>query len=133
MDVVTIIAALAALAIGSGTGGIIGAIIAWKKLQTEGQVGLKSVDVEKFKAEFPGGLEDIIDHWREQAQLVTKESKELRDEVKALRDKEEEDESQIRNLKRQLANTQRQLEKTERDLGRATERIAQLEEGTRHE
>lgn len=127
MDTVTTIGVLVAIVVGSGTGGIIGAIITVKRFHLERQdsevkqrVDLQSVDVEQFKALFPGGLGDAVEHWRDEA-------KELYVEVDQLREQRRNDHDEILRLKSELAGTKRELASTQRKLESATARITQLE------
>jgi hypothetical protein len=118
---------LVLLVIGSGTGGIIGAIVTWKRFKVEQQtsvvqnkVDLQYVDVEQFKAMFPGGLGDAVEHWRDEA-------KGLYIEVDDLREQRVSDHDEIRLLKLELASTKRQLDHTVAALARAESRIRILE------
>lgn len=119
-DTINVLAILATIAIGSGTGGIIGAIVTLRRFRieqeesrTNQQVSIQSVDVEQFKALFPGGLGDAVEHWRDEA-------KKLYEEVDKLRTTEKDNHDQILTLRTELAETKR-------DLAKANRRIAHLE------
>lgn len=121
------------IVIGSGTGGLIGAVITWRRFKLEqkstevkNRVDLQHVDVEQFKAMFPGGLGDAVEHWRDEAKGLYVEVDDLRGQRQADRD-------EIRALKRELATTQRQLEHTVTALHEAEERIKHLEGLEAHE
>jgi predicted RNase H-like nuclease (RuvC/YqgF family) len=121
MPSATVFMAIAALALGSGGGGIVGAIIMFRRFRleqsessTKQTVGLKEVEVAQFEALFPGGLGDALKHWKEEAL-------ELYDVVDKLRKEHE-------ATKKELAVTQIELRVCRRDLTRATRRIRHLEE-----
>lgn len=125
---VEVLIVLVGMAIGSGAGGIAGTILTFKKFKVEKEQALKdqslrsqSVDVEQFKAMFPGGLGDAVEHWRDEA-------KELYAEVDTLRDKRTKDHSQIQLLKYDLSRATAKVAKLERDLKIAQERITHLEQ-----
>lgn len=127
MDTIEIVGVLAALALGSGTGGILGAILALKRIRIETKTAetqqvatLREVDVEQFKALFPGGLGDAVEHWREEA-------KALYDEVEKLRIQRQQDHAEINRLQDELLATQHQLDSTIKELKRANDRIGELE------
>lgn len=124
---VTLVTVLVGLVIGSGTGGLIGALLMVKRYrmerdasQTQQKVSLQAVDVEQFKALFPGGLGDAVEHWREEA-------RELYQEVDQLREQRENDRAEIARLRTELATTKQELATTQRELEHATTRITQLE------
>lgn len=132
MNTISVITALVALAVGSGGGGIVGSFIMVKRYQVEkmtaqqrSQVDLQAVDVEQFKALFPGGLGEAVEHWRDEART-------LYTEVEELREQRGRDHEEIVNLKADLRITNRKLEYTKNELNRAKSRIAHLE-GEIHE
>lgn len=125
----TIIAALVALVVGSSGGGIFGSYVMFKRLRIEKQqsetqvkVDLAGIPVEQFKAMFPGGLGDAVEHWRDEAKALYVEVDELREQRKT-------DHEEILNLRSDLKITNRKLEHTKRELDRAEARIAELEKG----
>jgi chromosome segregation ATPase len=146
-DTVTTITLLAALVIGSGTGGVVGAVLTVKRFQVERQdsevkrkVDLQSVDVEQFKAMFPGGLGDAVEHWRDEARSLYVEVDELREQRGRDHDQIIQLKSELAQTKRELAGTQRELESTQRKLETtsnrleaANGRIAELERRNPHE
>lgn len=126
-NTVSIIVILVGIVIGSGGGGLIGAIIIVRRFQLEksrtqvvNQVDLQAVDVEQFKAMFPGGLGEAVEHWRDEARG-------LYVEVDQLRDQRGIDHDQILTLQSELRTTRRELSQTKRNLERANDRITQLE------
>lgn len=123
----TVITAMVALAVGSGGGGLLGALVMWKRFrveqtqaETKNKVDLQSVDVDQFRALFPGGLGEAVEHWRDEARS-------LYVEVDELRDQHGKDHEDIVNLRSDLRVTNRKLEATKKELDRAKVRIAQLE------
>lgn len=126
---ITIITALVALVVGSSGGGIFGSFVMFRKLKiekeqtnTKTKVDLAGIPVEQFKAMFPGGLGDAVEHWRDEA-------KDLYIEVDTLREQRAADHEELRNLRSDLKITNRKLEHTKGELARAKERIAELEKG----
>lgn len=124
---ITVLTALVALAIGSGTGGIVGAVIMVRRFKveqeaakTQGRIGLREIDVEQFKAMFPGGLGDAVEHWRNEA-------KNLMTEVTSLREIERQNYGEILILQTELDRTKASLKRTQKDLERANGRIEHLE------
>jgi len=125
---ITVLTALVALAIGSGTGGIVGAVIMVRRFKveqeaakTQGHIGLREVDVEQFKAMFPGGLGDAVEHWRNEA-------KNMMTEVTSLREIERQNYGEILILQTELDRTKASLKRTQKDLERANGRIEHLEQ-----
>lgn len=137
-----------ALVVGSGTGGIIGGVIALKRFKLErqaaavnGTVSLRTVDVEQFKAMFPGGLGDAVEHWREEAKGLYVEVDELRKQrqidhetILQLTTQRQADHDTIVQLTTDLAATQvqlaattAQLTTTKVELEQAKSRISHLE------
>ena len=121
------ITTLVIIVIGSGTGGIFGAFFTLKKYQLEKKqavdnraVSLRTVDVDQFKAMFPGGLGDAVEHWRDEAKGLYVEVDELRKQRQA-------DHDQIMSLQAQLTATQAELTATKRELSIAQDRITHLE------
>lgn len=114
------ISLLVVLVVGSGTGGIVGGLLTLKKIHLDKadsagkhEVDLQAVDVEQFKALFPGGLGDAVEHWRDEA-------KALYVEVDQLRNQRSKDHEEIIELKSNLADTRL-------ELARAKTRISKLE------
>jgi chromosome segregation ATPase len=93
--------------------------------RTKSYVDLQSVDVEQFKALFPGGLGDAVEHWRDEARgLYT--------EVDQLRDQRGKDHDEIINLRSDLNITNRKLEFTKRELATTREELAAAKERIKH-
>ena len=107
---------LVGIALGSGTGGVVGAYLSWKRLKldieaakAETQASLKSIEVDQFKAMFPGGLGDAVEHWRDEA-------RELYIEVDQLRNQRVKDHQEILKLRLDLNRTQSKLSEAERKI-----------------
>jgi predicted nucleic acid-binding Zn-ribbon protein len=118
-DTVTVLMLFVTLIVGTSAGGLTGFIIALRqskidkqRADQDGSLGLREVDVEQFKALFPGGLGDAVEHWREEA-------KELYVEVDTLR-------NQNRDQGNQIGTLQQDIIVLEGKLSRAESKIAKL-------
>lgn len=155
-NTIVILTGLVALAVGSGTGGIVGGVMMIRRFKLEQlaaeeaaraaeaqeHIGLREVDVEHFKAMFPGGLGDAVEHWRDEAKKLMGEVHSLRqieqinyEEILVLRTEHDRTKSELGRTKRALERTNEKLELAKEDLVQANRRIEQLESerGTSHE
>lgn len=145
MDTAALLTILAGVAVGSGGGGIIGAVVTLKRLKLEqrqseqqGKMLLRDADVEQFRALFPAGLGDAVEHWRDEARELYKEVDRLReieranyDEILILRTELDRTKAQLDRTKAELATTREELEQTRIALADANRRIGELEDERR--
>jgi predicted acylesterase/phospholipase RssA len=119
-DTISVLMLIVALVVGTSAGGLTGFVIALRQTKIEkqradqdGSLGLREVDVEQFKALFPGGLGDAVEHWRDEA-------KELYVEVDELR-------TQNREQLLRIATVEEENVRLQGKLSRAESRIERLE------
>lgn len=119
-NALTWIQALAIVAFGAGSGGVIGGYVALRKARSDEKIGMASLDVEAFKAQYPEGWDGLIERLREDASS-------LWEDVVELRDRERANTVRIIELETENGRLRRDLELVKADLARARERIATLE------
>jgi hypothetical protein len=100
----------------SGIAALIGGIVAWRKFtvekrdtETRGIVSIREVGAEELKAAFPGGVGDIIAHWRNEYQLVTEQLEQTREDCENVRQQERASQVRIHELEMNVDNIGAQL------------------------
>jgi peptidoglycan hydrolase CwlO-like protein len=131
-DTATILSILGVIALGTGGGGILGAIIMFRRFRLEAseaatkeRVSLAQVDVQQFEALFPDGPWDAIKHWKEEATDLYAVTAALRKELDTTK-------TELRETKAELRQTRAELVVAQTDLATAKERITHLEQEAGH-
>jgi hypothetical protein len=114
-NTITVLTGLVALTIGGGGGGLIGALVMWRKSKSEMLVAERTTVTEQFNTLFPAGLGEAVEVYRNLSADLTRQLDEVRAKEAELHAENRRLSIELEAVKGKLARAERRIEHLERN------------------